>query len=309
MSIADADGTRLAFIEETVEGTTPATPAFQVARYTSENLNLNVETITSNEIRPDRNVSDLIHVGNNANGPIECEMSYGSYDPWFESLLGGAWSSDELKISNLRKSFTFEKTFETGTPDNYIRYTGCLIGALAMSLNSKQIETMSFEVLGRGGSTGTSIITGATYTAANTNDVHDAANAISGLAFTGMSGTNVIRNLDLNINANLREQPQIGSVDLAGVGLGRLEVTGSAEIYFQDNNALQDALNQTARALTFTTGKVTNEKYTFDIPKLKFSNPRVVAGGNSTDVVTQIDFQGLYDSGEATSFKITRAVA
>lgn len=56
MTVADASQARLAYVAETVIGTTPATPVFQTMRYVSEGVNLTKQTAIPDEIRPDRNV-------------------------------------------------------------------------------------------------------------------------------------------------------------------------------------------------------------------------------------------------------------
>ena len=61
--MVDSSQTRLAYITEVTYGTTPASPVFKNQRFVSENLNANLENVVSNEIRADRNVTDLIQVG------------------------------------------------------------------------------------------------------------------------------------------------------------------------------------------------------------------------------------------------------
>ena len=95
--MVDSSQTRLASIEEVTYGVTPATPTFLEQRFTSEGLNANIENVVSNEIRSDRNVSDLVQVGANAGGNVDFELSYGSFDEWLESLMFSTWASDVLK--------------------------------------------------------------------------------------------------------------------------------------------------------------------------------------------------------------------
>ena len=68
MAFADSSETEIAFIAEATFGTTPATPVFQRMRVTSEDLTGELQTVVSNELRPDAEVSDLIRVGESATG-------------------------------------------------------------------------------------------------------------------------------------------------------------------------------------------------------------------------------------------------
>ena len=49
------------------------------------------QTVTSNEIRPDRQVSDLIAVGAEAGGDVGFELSFGTFDDVIESALFSSW--------------------------------------------------------------------------------------------------------------------------------------------------------------------------------------------------------------------------
>lgn len=90
MAFASSNRTAIRRVEETVFGTTPATPAFIDTRYTSESLNYSITNITSNEIRSDRMTSDLVQTEADVSGAVDFEMSYGSFDDLFIHALGDA---------------------------------------------------------------------------------------------------------------------------------------------------------------------------------------------------------------------------
>ena len=91
MAIASADRVRLAYVVESIPGTTPTTPALQIVRLTGESLDVTRENIVSSELRADRNVMDLIQVGGGAGGGVVFELSYGTYDNWLASALQRSW--------------------------------------------------------------------------------------------------------------------------------------------------------------------------------------------------------------------------
>lgn len=210
--MVDSSQTRLAYIAEVTYGTTPASPVFLNQRFTSESLNANIENIVSNEIRSDRNVTDLIQVGSNAGGSVDFELSYGSFDAWLESLLYSTWSSNILKNGNTQKSFTIEKTFEGGATDQYHRFTGCIANSLKLAIQAKKVVTGSFDFLAKGATTAQAIIASATYTAANSNPVINAAANFASLAMTSVTSPELM-SLNLNITNNLRRQDIVGSLD------------------------------------------------------------------------------------------------
>jgi hypothetical protein len=87
---------KLGRAREATFGVTPATPAFKAIRQTSSSLALNPQTVTSQEIRSDRQVPDLILVGYQAGGDVGGEMSFLSMDDDLEEALQGTWVSNPL---------------------------------------------------------------------------------------------------------------------------------------------------------------------------------------------------------------------
>lgn len=304
MAIAETSQTRLAIIKETVYGTTPTTPVFRKLRYTGDSLKHNRQNITSNEIRPDRNVADLVQVAGGAEGAVNFELSYGAFDDLIAAALCGSWNADKVKNGVEKHSFTLEKTYEQGTTDSFIRFTGAMVNTMSLNVAVQEIVTGSFGFMGKGGSVGTSIIAGATYTDSVTNDVMNAGVNFANLAITGAGSPN-LTGLTLEINNNARLQPVVGSIDSLGVGLGRCEITGTATMYFENKDAYELFLAGTATDLSFDLTKDGNT-YTFTIPKLKFSDGDVPVPGNDQDVILTLPFQGLFDPTLGATLEIER---
>jgi len=313
MSIADTSGTRLAYVTESTEGTTPSSPSFQNLRFTGESITGEKQTVSSNEIRPDGNVPDVTKVGQMVSGGFDFELTYATFDSLLESALLGTWSSNVLKNGRDRHAFTLEKTFETGSTDVYRRYKGCLINTTTLNFQAKQIVTGNMTLLGRDFSAGAAALSGATYAAANTKAVMNCSSDFAAMTISGVSPALQIRSIRLNLNNNLRAQDKIGSSALAGVGLGQHVVTGSIEAYLE-NKAVLDLLdNHTSSSLIFTVGSVSGEKYTISLPKLYMTSGDAQTPGNNQDVMVNMDFQAIYDTSGSpannASIKITRAVS
>lgn len=302
--MVDSSQTRLAYIAESTYGTTPSTPTLKIQRFVSESLNANIENIVSNEIRADRNVTDLIQVGSSGGGSVDFELSYGSFDDWLESLMFGTWSSNVLKNASTQKSFTIEKTFEGGATDQYHRFTGCVANSLKLAIQAKQVVTGSFEFIAKGTTTAQAAIASSSYTAANTNPVINAAANFASLAMTSVTSPELM-SLNLNITNNLRHQPIVGSVDSRGIGTGRFEVTGEAVLYFTNASAYDLFLAGTATDLTFALGGASSKKYLFEMANIKFEKGEIIAGGNDQDVMAKMSFRALYD-GTDNTLQITR---
>lgn len=306
--IANASEVQLSYVPETTWGTTPSTPTFQILRFTRESLKLLRESVVSSEMRADRNVTDQILVSGGASGGIGIELSYGTFDDLLESLLQNTWSTNILKNGITKKSFTFEKKIELGTTDQYFRFTGMMVDSLKISVKAKEIVSGEFSLVGKGGALAQTPISGATYTNPTTEKVMSASADFASLSVGGVTTLNV-QGLDLEIRNSLRPVDVAGSMERAGIGSGRFEVSGSLDVYFESNTAYDMFLAGNAVALSFVLGSTTLKKYRFDIGSLKFGDAEVFAEGADGDMMCRMSFNGIYNSGDAATLKITRAVA
>lgn len=306
MAFANTSETQFALVEETTLGTTPASPSWQKFRITNESLIYDISNTTSNEIRPDVDISDLIQTGAQAAGDFGFELSYGSeFDTLFEHALRGAFASSRLDGGTAKKSLSFEKKFEVGSPDEFLRFEGCRIGSFELNVQANNIITGVASIMGLSSSVATSELSGATYADPNTNDVMGAPDVAS-ITVGSTSGTIYFTDLSFSINNNLRAQNAVSSLAAVGIGYGLREVTGSMTAYFDaiSQQMYDDFVAGAEASLSFQMTDGTNT-YTVTFPRIKYQSGQVVAGGNNEDVFAAMTFQGLYDSVEGTSIYIT----
>lgn len=103
---ADSNRVDLRFVEESTWGTTPAGPVVQKVNYTGEGLRSDQNTVTSETIRSDRNVSDHTVVGGGASGDVNFELRYSEE---FERLAAVALHADwvSTRVSGAGASAAF----------------------------------------------------------------------------------------------------------------------------------------------------------------------------------------------------------
>src|ERR1700738_3872555 len=90
---------KLSAVRESTFGVTPTNPVFNTIRETSSGLNANPKTVISSEIRSDRQVTDLILVGEDAGGAVGGELAFNVADDELEEALQGTWSSNPSIIN------------------------------------------------------------------------------------------------------------------------------------------------------------------------------------------------------------------
>jgi hypothetical protein len=309
MAIASTSRTRVAYIAEAAYGTTPATPTFLEIRRTGGEMRTKKTTVVSDEISLDRNIRDEYQVAQDAEGQYDFELTYGTFDDLLAGALFGSWTTNVLTNGSVEQSFTFEETVDLGGGSfAYSRFIGVEVDSLALNFPARKGVTGSIKLMGKQQSLATAIIAGATYTAPNTN-VPETSVSVANLSIAGLAPAPKIKNLALNIANNLRIRDTVGSLYTDSFGSGQIDVTGSFDAYFESNALYQAVLDHGGGAISLTVGAVANKKYTIEMPVVRFLDGARRLGGKNDDVMINVPFRAIYDSGISGSIRITRAVA
>lgn len=91
--MSDSNRTAVALVKETTPGTTPATPKFKKLRITGATLTSSTRTVTSAELRADRQIADLTKVGIEAGGQVPFELSHAAQEELFAGAMFNAWTA------------------------------------------------------------------------------------------------------------------------------------------------------------------------------------------------------------------------
>lgn len=307
MAFAPGSQLRFAHVVEVTPGTTPATPAFAVSRVTKIGGGAKKTTSVSDEMQPDRNVRGIILEGIDVDGTYDFELSYGTFDAIFESVLQGAWTTNVLKNGTTRKYFTFEEADLAGT-SSFFRHKGSIVDELSLSLQARKKITGSFRTISMQEEVATTAISGATYTAANTNAIMTSGAAIGALSLTGLTTQPKIKSLDLKIGNGLTRREKLTSLYTDEPFAGQVSVTGTVVAYLESTEFYALAVAHGSVALSCQLGLSAGSKYQIDIPVARLVNQDRSRNGPREDQMVSIEFQGEYDSTLGGTIKLTRAV-
>jgi hypothetical protein len=97
--MSDANRVQLAYVEESTFAAKETGSNLQILRYKGETLKQDTGTTVSEEIRSDRQISDIARIGVSASGGIDFELSYGSHEELIKAALQSSGWSAEVKIS------------------------------------------------------------------------------------------------------------------------------------------------------------------------------------------------------------------
>ena len=308
MSLASVSRTRVAYIAEVTAGTTPATPTFLIFRHTGGVMATRKSVEPSAEIQSDRNVRDIAELAQHTEGSYDFEWSHATPDVFLAAAQMGAWSTNVLANGTTESSFTIEETHFVGASSLFSRFVGSRVNTFELVAQAESMIRGSVSFIGTQQSApATSIISGATYTAANTEPV-DRGDSVSITAMLGLSPLPEVRRVRLNINNNLQRNMRVGSKFATDPTFGQAVITGEIELYFDDIAQMNLVLNHTSGQLTFTIGNQANKKYTFSMPAARILDGQISRGGNGQAVIATLPFQAQ-GSAATASLTITRAVA
>lgn len=127
--MGSSNRTRVAYVAESNWGVTPATPTLTTVRRTGGSLKSPTETVTSNEIRSDRNRATVQRVGVSANGSMEFELSYGSHDDLLAAAFASAWTtainfSGSVQITALTGTIAATGAFTNAFVGQWLKLSG-----------------------------------------------------------------------------------------------------------------------------------------------------------------------------------------
>lgn len=99
------------YIKETNYGETPATPAFKPVRHTGMTLGVQRGSLQSEELRPDRQISDFRLGAVSVAGDIVTELSFASFDDFLEAVLMGTWAPKATKTATTLSAAAADDSF------------------------------------------------------------------------------------------------------------------------------------------------------------------------------------------------------
>ena len=311
-----ANGSRhsMRIVAESAYGTTPATPAFDIIRHTGTTLGLSKESLQSEELRDDRQISDFRHGAYQVGGDINIELSYGSFDDLLEAVMLGTWEVDgggtdidRLKAGVTRRSITVERFFGDilSVDKPYHRFTGVELNTLSLAINANAMITGSFGVLGQNMTTGTAIITGATYAPATTTSPLDSFTGTLQEAGTPIA---VITEISLSLENALEARFVVGSKQSILPSIGRSNCSGTITAYFENSTLLDKFINETESNIVFELPDGAGNKYVFTLPRIKYNGGQPDVEGEGP-ITLSMPFQALLDATTQTNIQIERGPA
>ena len=206
-----------------------------------------------------------------------------------------------LLAGTTQRSFGIERTFSDIS--KYQQFTGCVVNSLSLSVKPNAIVTGEFGMLARG-SFSTSTAWDSSPTASQTNPPYD---SFTGAIKEGGSAIGYVTAVELKLDNGGTPVYVIGDDQTPAIPLGRSNVTGSMDVYFQDLTMLKKFENETTSSVEFYlgTGLAGGKSYRFYLPNVKYGSGDNPAS-DEKPIVLKMNYQALYSTTDRTNIRITR---
>lgn len=290
----------VAYIAETVYGTTPATPELTGLPLTSFNVNLTKTNQADNSINLDGQ-SRLTTFGNeNVAGEIDDSLST-LHDALLESAMLSTFSTGVLKMGSTKKSFTFEQAFPSTSI--YRTFTGVEVDKMAINVPVNGDVTVKYNVIGKAMTVGGATIdTSGTITAPTT---FRSMRHNGGSVKEGGSTIGYITNIALNVDNGFDQNFVLGSNTIHETTVGPRKVTGSFTALFESSAIMTKFISGTTSSFEFTVSDGTNT-YKFDLPNISYT-AATIGVSNQATIPVAVTFTASYDATAASTLVITKA--
>ena len=283
---------------EATYGVAPASPTLVAFPVTSFAINPTKTSLMSESFNALGQRNFQRHGNISVAGDMSFEFADSDFDTFLEGVMQNAFSAGVLKHGTTTRSYHIEGRENDNT--DYMLVKGAIFNQLVLNMSLDAIVTGTVSIVARDiVSSGTSF--DATMTASsNTSPFtgHEVTVSWKGTTYKASSAS-------LTINNNFEPNYILGSNLADSFSKGFIDVTGSLELYVQDITLSTDFRDEVEDDLSFVIANGT-DTYTFLMPKVKLTSAEKSIAGQGSIIVTA-GFSATYDSGEATTLKITKA--
>ena len=199
-----------------------------------------------------------------------------------------------LRNGTTKSSFSLEKVFDDLSPKVYEAFVGMMVNGFSGSVQANSVLSGSFEFIGKTASAGTVSVSPGSVNDATTSDV---MNAVANVASIQEAGSDVssglVSALEFSVGNNLRGQSAIGVLGFRGVGVGKMDVTGSLTAFFENKNLQDKYIAGTESSLSFRVNDAKGNTYIFSFPRVKFESSEQSAGGQDSDIMQALNWRSI----------------
>jgi hypothetical protein len=206
------------------------------------------------------------------------------------------WSIRYARPGVTLYSYALMKEFRSLVPAQAALALGMVLNQFDLSLDSKSIAKCVATWMGAKQVTNPGSYARQTPTAPTTKPIMNTTSNVGSLLYDAVAVDNPIMKMNLSINNNLGERPQIGSLITAKPRTGSAEIKGQITTYFKSRDLFVDFLAHAMRSLEFPLRDSLGGVINFYMPQVRFPNASNLIGSINSDVSLPLDFHAVLGS-------------
>jgi uncharacterized protein YceK len=209
-------------------------------------------------------------------------------------IAGTLVSTSRLTNGVNQRSFTIQRSFND--VNQFFAFRGMTASKMSLSFQSGAILTGMFDFMGKDAIRSNSTQMPAAPAASQAYDVMNSVVGVGQVMEGGalLTGT-FIKSLTLDVDNKLRGRTAIGTLGNVDIGSGTLEIKGSMEVYLENGTLYDKFLASASSSLSLRATDPAGNGYIISMPKVKYNDAKVNAGGIDQDAMLSLPFTALMD--------------
>lgn len=224
------------------------------------------------------------------------------------SVKGSMLRNPSTATDIVPHSFSFEMAYDD--IHKYRIADGQRISTFALNIAAGSILTGSFGLMGREikAINASQLGNDSDYTVLNTTStsVANATVNVGQIELNGVALSTGLKTISLSANNNLRDQQAVGNKFPIGIGAGRIELTGSVEAYFANDDMWNQFINHETASLSWFVQDVDGHHYEFTVPAAVFTTDTENPAGGNQDIMETMDWTAKRDAVTECMLQIDR---
>lgn len=291
---------KVLYVKESTFGQLPNMPTMTDIPFTDTNLALDITKVVDNTIQGDTMHRNVLPTTIKVAGDIGGYVSHSNFD-WIAlaALYSSSFSSNSANVSNVQSSFSIE----VGSADigQYFLYTGCVLDKLSLTMAPAAAVTYKASFIGQ--NTAISTVTNSANTVAAPNTAP--MTMVNATVKEGGSTVAYISGGTLNFDRKHTPNYALGNAECVSISTSFFTVTGTLDVFLEDEVMYNKFLNNTASSLDITLSDGTNT-YELTLPKIYYSTAAADIKGTGP-IMLKMNFDAVYDPVTGTACTITRS--
>lgn len=290
------------FVPEVTFGVLPNMPTMTDVPFTDTNLALDITKVVDNTIQGDTQHRNVIPTTQKVAGDIGGYVSHTNADWLFNGILyanNSLGTGNTANVGNTQTSFSIE----VGATDisQYMLFTGCVFDKLTLTLAPAALVTYKASIIGQDLTLSTSTNSANTLPAPQTAPMA----SVNGTIKEGGSIVAYISGCTFNFDRKHTPNYALGNSECVSISTSFFDLTGTAEVYLEDQVMYNKFLNNTNSSLDFTLSDGTNT-YEITLPKIYYTTAAADIKGTGP-IMLKMNFTAVRDPVTGTTCTITRS--